>query len=129
MRVRRALTFWRRSIQARVVASTVVLSAVVVGIVGAFLMQQTRDGLVDNRVDQVIAEAENETADARNKLGFAQGIDVDELRPAGRADRPDLQPGRLARLRGDPLPGRGHGWPVVRRRGQVHPEPRPEQCP
>ena len=78
--VRRALTFWRRSIQARVVASTVVLSAVVVGIVGAFLMQQTRDGLVDNRVDQVIAEAENETADARNKLGFAPGIDVDELR-------------------------------------------------
>ena len=78
--MRRALTFWRRSIQARVVASTVVLSAVVVGIVGAFLMQQTRDGLVDNRVDQVIAEAENETADARNKLGFARGVDVDELR-------------------------------------------------
>ena len=35
MRVRRALAFWRRSIQARVVASTVVISAVVVGIVGA----------------------------------------------------------------------------------------------
>ena len=78
--VRRALTFWRRSIQARVVASTVLLSAAVVGIVGAFLMQQTRDGLVDNRVAQVIAEAENETADARTKLGAAQGIDVDESR-------------------------------------------------
>ena len=76
--VRRALTFWRRSVQARVVASTVVLSATVVGIVGAFLMQQTRDGLVDNRVDQVVAEAENETAEARNKLSFAPGIDVDE---------------------------------------------------
>ncbi|MEO5664298.1 MAG: MtrAB system histidine kinase MtrB [Nocardioides sp.] len=75
--VRRALTFWRRSIQARVVASTVLLSAIVVGIVGAFLMQQTRDGLVDNRVDQVVAEAENETADARKKLSAAPGIDVD----------------------------------------------------
>ena len=67
--VRRALTFWRRSIQARVVASTVVLSATVVGIVGALLMHQTRNGLVDHRVAQVIAEAENETADARTKLG------------------------------------------------------------
>lgn len=76
--VRRALTFWRRSIQARVVASTVLLSAIVVGIVGAFLMQQTRDGLVDNRVDQVIAEAENETADARAKLSAVRGIEVDE---------------------------------------------------
>ncbi len=76
--LRRALTFWRRSIQARVVASTVLLSAIVVGIVGAFLMQQTRDGLVDNRVDQVVAEAENETADARRKLSAAPGIDVDE---------------------------------------------------
>ncbi len=76
--VRRALTFWRRSIQARVVASTVVLSATVVGIVGALLMDQTRDGLVDHRVTQVIAEAENETADARTKLIFARGTDVDE---------------------------------------------------
>ncbi|PUA81968.1 MtrAB system histidine kinase MtrB [Nocardioides currus] len=76
--IARALTFWRRSVQARVVASTVLLSAVVVGIVGAFLMQQTRDGLVDNRVDQVIAEAENETNDARELLRAARGIDVDE---------------------------------------------------
>ncbi len=78
--VRRALTFWRRSIQARVVASTVLLSAAVVGIVGAFLMHQTRDGLVDNRVEQVIAEAENETADAREKLAAVRGIDVDASR-------------------------------------------------
>ena len=76
--VHRALTFWRRSIQARVVASTVLLSAAVVGIVGAFLMQQTRDGLVDHRVAQVIAEAENETAQARTTLSFALGTDVDE---------------------------------------------------
>ena len=76
--VHRALTFWRRSVQARVVASTVLLSAAVVGIVGAFLIQQTRDGLVDNRVAQVIAEAENETAEARDRLSFARGTDVNE---------------------------------------------------
>ena len=51
--VRRGLTFWRRSIQARVVVSTVVLSAVVVSVVGWFLLQQTRDGLLDHRVDAV----------------------------------------------------------------------------
>ena len=51
--LRRALTFWRRSIQARVVASTVLLSAVVIAAVGWLLLQQTRDGLLDHRVDAV----------------------------------------------------------------------------
>lgn len=72
-----ALTFWRRSVQARVVASTVVLSAAVVAGVGWFLMLQTRDGLLEHRVDTVVAEAENETAEARNRLSFVPGVDVD----------------------------------------------------
>ena len=45
--VRRGLTFWRRSIQARVVASTLVLSALVIAGVGWLLLQQVRDGLFD----------------------------------------------------------------------------------
>ena len=73
----RGLTFWRRSIAARVVVSTLVLSAVVVGIVGWFLIQQTRDGLLENKVDDVLAEATDETAEARNRLAFAPGTDVD----------------------------------------------------
>lgn len=76
--LRRALTFWRRSVQARVVASTVLLSALVVSIVGWILIQQTREGLLDNRVDQVVAEVENETAQTREQLTFASGTDVDE---------------------------------------------------
>ena len=40
--LRRGLTFWRRSIQARVVVSTVLLSAVVVSVVGWFLLRQTQ---------------------------------------------------------------------------------------
>ncbi len=91
--VRRALTFWRRSIQARVVASTVLLSAAVVGIVGAFLIQQTRDGLVDNRVDQVIAEAENETVDARAKLSAVEGIEVDESKQQDELIQPIINRG------------------------------------
>ncbi len=75
--VRRGLTVWRRSIQVRVVASTVLLSAVVVSIVGWFLLQQTRDGLLQHRVDAVVAEARTETAEARTRLSFALGRNVD----------------------------------------------------
>ena len=75
--LRRGLTFWRRSIQARVVASTVLLSAAVVSIVGWFLLQQTLEGLLDNRVSTVVAEANNETTEARSRLIAAPGTDID----------------------------------------------------
>jgi two-component system sensor histidine kinase MtrB len=70
--------FWRRSVQARVVVSTVLLSAIVVSLVGWFLIQQTRDGLLENRVAAVVAESESETEEARTALSFAPGLDVDE---------------------------------------------------
>ncbi len=66
--VRRALTLWRRSIQVRVVASTVVLSALVIGIVGWFLVQQTRDGLLEQREEAAVAEATRVTAEASDRL-------------------------------------------------------------
>lgn len=75
--VRRGLTFWRRSIQARVVASTVLLSIVVIGVVGWYLLRQTRDGLLDHRVTAVVAEANDETAEARNRLDAVVGTDAD----------------------------------------------------
>ena len=78
--VRRALTFWRRSVQARVVASTVVLSAIVVSIVGWFLLQQTRDGLLDHRVEAVVAEARGEVREAEVRLEAASGTEVDATR-------------------------------------------------
>ena len=76
--LRHGPAFWRRSVQARVVVSTLVLSAVVVGIVGAFLIQQTRDGLLEHRVEAVVQEAEGETAAARNQLAAIPGLDVNE---------------------------------------------------
>src|SRR6478735_1787822 len=75
--VRRGLTFWRRSIQARVVASTVLLSTAVISIVGWYLLQQTRDGLLDHRVAAVVAESSDETAEARTRLEAASGTDAD----------------------------------------------------
>ncbi|MFS3129027.1 MtrAB system histidine kinase MtrB [Nocardioides sp. Bht2] len=75
--LRRGLTFWRRSVQARVVASTVLLSAIVVSVVGWFLLQQTRDGLVDARVERAVAEATDETAQAQIRLAALPGTDDD----------------------------------------------------
>ena len=75
--VRRGLTFWRRSIQARVVASTVLLSVVVVSGVGWLLLQQTRDGLLENRVDEVLAEVADEVDEANERLAESTTIDPD----------------------------------------------------
>lgn len=75
--VRRALTFWRRSIQARVVASTVLLSFIVVTGVGWLLLQQTRDGLLANRVDEVLAEVADEVDEANERLAEAPATDPD----------------------------------------------------
>ncbi|HRK46800.1 MAG TPA: two-component sensor histidine kinase, partial [Nocardioides sp.] len=74
---RRGLTFWRRSIQARVVASTVILSAVVIAGVGWLLLQQTRDGLLDQRVDAVTGEVADEIQAANGRLASAPGQDAD----------------------------------------------------
>ncbi|WP_028642554.1 MtrAB system histidine kinase MtrB [Nocardioides sp. URHA0020] len=75
--VRRGLTFWRRSIQARVVASTLLLSTVVISVVGWYLLQQIRDGLLDHRVQAVVGEANDETAEARVRLEAASPTDAD----------------------------------------------------
>ncbi|MGL5824811.1 MAG: MtrAB system histidine kinase MtrB [Nocardioides sp.] len=72
-----ALRQWRRSLAARVVVSTVLLAAVVVSIVGWLLLQQTREGLLRNRIDAVVAEAGNQTTDAEMRLARAPGNDLD----------------------------------------------------
>lgn len=86
--VRRALTFWRRSIQARVVASTLVLSAVVVSGVGWILLQQVRQGLLEHRVDVVLGEVDAEMGDARDRLEAASGREVN----VGRQQRDLVDP-------------------------------------
>ncbi|MDP9824178.1 MtrAB system histidine kinase MtrB [Nocardioides massiliensis] len=75
--VRRALTVWRRSIQARVVVSTMVLAALVVGVVGWLLLHQIADGLLDDHVAASQAEARNETTSALVRLSAATGGETD----------------------------------------------------
>jgi two-component system sensor histidine kinase MtrB len=75
--LRRGLTFWRRSIQARVVLSTVLLSAIVLTGVGWFLLRQVEQGLVDHRLESVLTEVGNEDVQADNLLKAVQGTDTD----------------------------------------------------
>lgn len=76
--VRRFLTGWRRSIQARVVVSTMAMSTVVVGAVGVYVLDSTRDGIVEQRVQLVVAEAETETIEARRRLSSSSDLLRDE---------------------------------------------------
>jgi len=71
------LTFWRRSIQLRVVVTTVLLCALAAGAAGWFIMDEVRSGLLRHRVSAVTAESADEIADAQTRLGAASGIDVD----------------------------------------------------
>ena len=76
--VRRFLTGWRRSIQTRVVVSTMAMSTVVVGAVGVYVLDSTREGLVEQRVELVVSEAETETIEARRRLSAGSSLHRDE---------------------------------------------------
>ena len=69
MRVLRPVALvWRRSIQARVVASTIVLSALVIGATGWALLSDVADGLADSRREAAIAEARSGFRFAQDQL-------------------------------------------------------------
>ncbi len=70
------------------VASTVLLSAVVVVGVGWLLLQQTRDGLLENRVAEVLAEVADEVDEANERLAQSPSADPDAT--AQRRDLVDL---------------------------------------
>src|SRR5699024_9665061 len=74
--VRAALSVWRRSIQARVVLSTMLLSAVVIGLVGWGLLRQVADGLVDGRRAVAVAEAQAGFETAQEQLDVSVASDA-----------------------------------------------------
>src|SRR5215212_7045846 len=80
--LRGGLTFWRRSIQARVVVSTVLLSAIVVTAVGWFLLRQVEQGLMERRVDTVLTEVANENDQAATRLEAVPGTDTNATEQA-----------------------------------------------
>src|SRR3954463_8065201 len=93
--LRRGLTFWRRSIQARVVVSTVLLSAIVVTAVGWFLLRQVEQGLVERRVDAVLTEVGNENDQAATRLDAVPGRDPNATEQAPQLYQPIYQSGQI----------------------------------
>ncbi|HSE72264.1 MAG TPA: MtrAB system histidine kinase MtrB [Nocardioidaceae bacterium] len=75
--MRRAATFWRRSIQARVVVSTLLLSAIVVSLVGWILLRQITDGLVAGKTQASVADATRGAFEAQARLAAAPGTEFD----------------------------------------------------
>jgi len=75
---RRSRALWRRSIQLRVVATTLVLSLGVVLLLGVVVMNQVRNGLLDAKVQAARSQAAGGFENAQNQ--FAQ------LSGAGRAN-------------------------------------------
>ena len=64
---------WRRSIQVRVVTSTLFISAIVVAILGAFLMQQMSSALMDGKVKAARLQLDDGLAQVQRDLGNSAG--------------------------------------------------------
>ncbi|MFC6886808.1 MULTISPECIES: MtrAB system histidine kinase MtrB [Actinomadura] len=66
---RRGYARWRRSIQVRIVTWTLCISAIVVAILGAFLMQQVSSALMDGKVKAARLQLDEGLAQVQRDLG------------------------------------------------------------
>ncbi|MFT4262260.1 MAG: MtrAB system histidine kinase MtrB [Nocardioides sp.] len=69
--------FWRRSLRARIVISTVLLTVLASSVVGWVLMSRVREGLLEHRVAAAVAETATEVEDAQERLSAASTVDLD----------------------------------------------------
>lgn len=69
--MRSLAVLWRRSIQARVVTSTIVLSALVISLTGWALLRDVASGLADNRRTAAISEARSGFDGAQQQIDAA----------------------------------------------------------
>lgn len=77
LRTSHLLRFWRRSLQARVVVSTLLLSTLVITLVGWVLVRQVSDGLIDAKTETSVGEATRGALDAQRRLSGASGTELD----------------------------------------------------
>ena len=64
---------WRRSLQLRVVGTTLVISAVMIAVLGFFLTEQIADGLLLNAENQAKTQALTGFSTARSQAGLTNG--------------------------------------------------------
>jgi two-component system, OmpR family, sensor histidine kinase MtrB len=79
--VRELAGLWRRSIQARVVIGTVVLSTVLTMLAGFILLRQVTNGLLDSKEQTSIAQARSGAVTAQAKLDGAEITDTFDVAP------------------------------------------------
>lgn len=80
--LRRARRVWRRSLQLRTIALTIVLSGVAIGIIGGTMAMSIGGQLYETRRDQILAEAERAVLQGQRVLDEAAttvGESADEL--------------------------------------------------
>lgn len=70
---------WSRSMSLRVVASTLLLGLGTVAVLGAVVSTQIRDGLVDNRVERVLAESARDAATAQERVNASTAANPQNL--------------------------------------------------
>ena len=63
-----AVRRWRRSLQLRVAATTLVLSSTVVVLLGLVLLHQVRDGLLDGKTKSAVSQLDSGVQYATAKL-------------------------------------------------------------
>ena len=85
---------WRRSLQLRVVATTMLLGLAVVAVVGALLLDRIQNGLVEERLNAARGEALSGRADAQSRLDTVSGtaglnLVVNDLLPSLASTDPD----------------------------------------
>ena len=75
--LRRVTRRWRRSIQVRVVSSTLVVSAIVVALLGFVVLEQVKQGLIQAKLRSSVAEEQLGVSNARTLLARQSGaLDV-----------------------------------------------------
>jgi two-component system sensor histidine kinase MtrB len=78
--LRRVTRRWRRSIQVRVVSSTLVVSAIVVALLGFVVLQQVKQGLIQAKLRSSVSEEQLGVSNARTLLSSDAGsLDVQAL--------------------------------------------------
>lgn len=77
--VRTAVRRWTRSMSLRVVVSTLVVGIGTVALLGAYVTTDIRDGLVDDRVETVLAESARDAATAQERADTSTASNPDDL--------------------------------------------------
>jgi two-component system sensor histidine kinase MtrB len=106
-----AINKWRGSLQLRVVASAMLIGVIALAAIGAYLSDWIRDGLYEQRVQQLLQDSARASLQAEAAFGNSTARQGPELEALFREVVTDLQTGSsgsrevfLLRLQGEPTP-------------------------